>query len=124
MLANLNLESIGDNTYQTMQLGRAQLNEAVPGLGDRLCAWPRPCRVVDVCCHRELRGKRDYSRANSRGSRGIYVHYLLESGHLYWVTSKTSWRCTETYYCAVTDTGDINRVDKGDVPKWLNAHSA
>lgn len=68
-----------------------------------------------------VHGKRDYSRANSRGSRGVYVHYLLDQDTLYWVRARTSWRASEEYFAAVTPSGDIYRLTAEEATEWLNA---
>lgn len=68
-----------------------------------------------------VHGKRDYSRANSRGSRGVYVHYLLDQDTLYWVRARTSWRASEEYFAAVTPTGDIYRLTTEEAREWASA---
>lgn len=66
--------------------------------------------------------KRDYSKANSKGSRGIYLWYILESGKLYEVYKMSSWKGTDRYFCTVTPKGEIKRMNKEEVEQWLNDH--
>lgn len=68
-----------------------------------------------------LHGKRDYSKANSKGTRFVYVHYVLEQDRLYWVQSPQSWRSTIRYYAAVTPSGDVRRLTDEEAQEWLNA---
>lgn len=66
-----------------------------------------------------LRGRKDYSKANSIGSRGVYLWYILESGRYYEVKERTSWSGSDRYFVKVTMGGDIERVSKSEVEHWL-----
>ncbi len=66
-----------------------------------------------------LRGKYDYTRANSVGSRGIFVFYMLESGHIYEVSDPISWKRINRYFCTVSQVGDIIQISKEEVNAWL-----
>lgn len=61
-----------------------------------------------------LRCKKDYSRANSKGSRGVYAEYILESGKIYDVKEHN-----DRYFCKVNKAGTIIRLDEEDVKEWL-----
>ncbi|OPY47875.1 MAG: hypothetical protein A4E42_00229 [Methanoregulaceae archaeon PtaU1.Bin222] len=65
-----------------------------------------------------LYGKRDYSKSNSKGTRGIFVWYVLESGGYYEVSSPHSWHSIERYFCKVSEDGEIVRVDRNEVDVW------
>lgn len=67
-------------------------------------------------------GDTDYSRANSVGSRGVYKHYILQSGNLYEVCSRTSWKRIEQYFCMVQD-GKIVKLTRQEVLNRI-AHTA
>lgn len=62
---------------------------------------------------------KDYSRANSKGSRGVYAHYILEQGRVYEVKEPVSWKNTIRYFCAVDAEGDIVKISKEDVDECL-----
>jgi hypothetical protein len=64
-----------------------------------------------------LRYKKDYSQANSKGSRGVRAIYMLDEGKVYDVKD---WK--ERYFCAVKD-WEIHRIDESEVEEWLNARS-
>jgi hypothetical protein len=70
-----------------------------------------PCRawvvrlVGDGTATREFVGGRaDYSHANSKGSRGIELHYFLPPGR-YEVSSPQAWRRTDRYILTVHPDG-------------------
>lgn len=50
-----------------------------------------------------LTGTRDYSRANSKGSRGIMVSYLLEQGPIYEIRAPLTWSSSDRYFARVMD---------------------
>jgi hypothetical protein len=133
MKASLKIEAIGDNTYQYTKLWKGILNSGMPGLGDMLTEGVRvPYWVARIIGHdpkykyvREfLKGKKDYTKANSKGSRGVYLWYILESGYVYEVSSPSTWSRIDRYFCTVTDDGEIQRVDKDYVDQWIKDHSA
>lgn len=49
---------------------------------------------------RFIHGRKDYSRANSKGSRGVYLCYALEPG-VYEINQLTSWSSSRRYFCMV-----------------------
>lgn len=65
--------------------------------------------VWDLGTGREVYGHTDYSKANSKGSRGVRIYYTLESGRRYRVRAPQSWKSTEEYICYVTEEGNIIR---------------
>jgi hypothetical protein len=67
-----------------------------------------------------LTGKRDYRYASKRGSRGIYLWFLLEQGRLYCVRELVSWTKHETYYVTARD-GEVVRLNSEEVDAWLSA---
>lgn len=60
-------------------------------------------------------GAKDYSRANSKGTRGIYRFYTLEEGPIYEVNDRQTWRHTERYFARVQN-GEMVRM--GDEEVW------
>lgn len=54
-----------------------------------------------------LRCNKDYSKANSVGSRGVYAYYIVQTGRIYEVYEPVSWKRTRHYFCTVTLDGDI-----------------
>lgn len=66
-----------------------------------------------------LRGSRDYSQANSVGSRGVYVYYNLQSGKVYCVNHWSSWRCEERWMCRVDERGEMHKISHEEVLECL-----
>lgn len=64
-----------------------------------------------------LRPTRDYSQANSTGSRGIFAYYILPSG-IYEVNHRESWKRIRRYFCRVEGT-EIIEISKDEVIQCL-----
>lgn len=122
----LGLEAIGDDLVQFNRLKLAQMRETgLPKFiyeGYDLSPVLRRPWVAEITGpdHRYgwartfLRGNKDYSRANSVGSRGVMVYYQLRGGPVYEVNDWTSWSRMDRYFCRVED-GKIVRITEGEV---------
>ena len=127
MAAILRLECIGDDTDQQFRLYRNMTNEMLPGLGDLAFSLPKRWWAAEITGpspkygyeRQFLRYKKDYSEANSVGSRGVYAYYILQKGRIYEVSAPRSWKNTDRYFCRV-QAGEIVRIDREDVDRWLN----
>jgi len=65
-----------------------------------------------------VRGKKDYSSANSIGSRGIYRYFMLEENHVYEAFERTSWKSSRRYFCRA-EQGDVIKMSEEEVLEWL-----
>ena len=65
-----------------------------------------------------LRGQRDYSRANSKGSRGVYLYYALPPG-LYEVSEPLSWKQTRRYFVR-SSRGTYEEISREEVIACLS----
>jgi len=121
MKAILEIEAIGENLDSYLRIASAKADSIIVGLGDAVFYVPQRFGVYEITRRgpRKLFGKTDYSRSNSRGSRGVYKYYELESGHYYFVRSPMSWSRTDEYFCAVNNDGDIKRIAVKEVSEWL-----
>lgn len=131
MKASLKLEFIGAANYDMLR----QLDRSMPVLGfgigvDRPShpfQFPGPCVVrfykdVDgAIALEQIFGSRDYSRANSKGTRGVYINYVLHENELYCVKEPISWRRVSYYYAAVTPSGDVTSITDQEAQEWLSA---
>ena len=70
-----------------------------------------------------LRGVNDYSRANSKKTRGVYTLYTMTEGHLYETKYKESWNKEERYYFRV-DSGAEIRMDLPEVMAWIEERAS
>ncbi len=68
--------------------------------------------------------KKDYTKANSTGTRGIYAYYTLEENKLYEVKDPKSWGRTERYFCIIQD-GELVKLEQEEVDalSWLKDRS-
>ena len=66
-----------------------------------------------------LIGKLDYSRANSKGSRGVYLVYYLREGGVYEVFSFSSWKSQTRSFVTVVD-GDVVEINKDEVDSIIS----
>lgn len=129
MRASLRLEAIGDDLDQHLRITRAIVDRVVGEGGSNLLLgrWPARYWAAEITgfdskfgyARTFLRGKKDYSDANGVGSRGVYVYYILESGHVYEVLRPKSWGRSIRYFCTVSETGEIVTMTKDEVNEWL-----
>lgn len=124
MKAFLEIELVGDNIRQEMKLWTGVTNMIIPGLGDATFGkYPPSGWVAEIIGFDKkfkyqrqfLRFKKDYSRANSKGSRYVYAEYILESGKIYDVKDNK-----RRYFCTVNENGDIITLIEPEVIEWLN----
>ena len=129
MKATLELEFIGANSADFINSLCGQFDRIKPGLGDAFIGRPAPGPWVAEITGRYpsgklkrtfVRSKRDYSRANSKGSRGVWLWFVLESDKLCEVHARTSWKNSTDYFCAITVTGDIYTLSDDEVGEWLS----
>lgn len=132
MKASLKIEAIGDDTDQVLRSYRNLTNSLSPGLGDftfgdtKKGYWVAEITGLDPKYKYQrkfLSGKKDYQHANSKGSRGVYVYYLLGSGRIYEVLQPVSWKNSNRYFCTVSADGEILIVDKDFIDQWIKDHS-
>lgn len=133
MKATLKVEFIGADLHARMNGARTFFNQVAPGLGKKVIGKSNGKPWVAEITGRDpnFKYKRhflapnwDYSKANSKGSRGVYLWYVIESGRLYEVSHKVSWSTAEKYFCAVTENGEIYYLNNDEAEEWLSALSA
>jgi len=109
----IKLEAIGDNHVAYLrqflkakppQFGRRELDAIRFGTRKHV---PWIAEIIGIRPDGKLRrqfvdGQRDYSNANSVGSRGIYLYYALRPG-LYEINSPEAWKRVRRYFLKVID---------------------
>jgi hypothetical protein len=65
-----------------------------------------------------MEGQIDYSQANSVGSRGVYLYFVVTPG-VYEVYEHLSWKRSRRYFCQVTDDGSTCELTRAEVEQWL-----
>lgn len=110
MKASLKLERIGDNSDY--------------GVVGRLVGYSHPkpwvARIIGSDLHYKfkrvfLKPKVDYTHSNSKGTRGVYYYFILESGEAYEVYDMINWTKRDRYFCTVKWNGDIMRLKEAEV---------
>jgi len=124
--AYLELELRGDDMAQWTKLWKSIANDMTPGFGNIIFGnMPKSAWVAEIAGthqkykydRRFLRYNKDYSRSNSKGSRGVFAMYILESGHLYDVKDHKN-----RYFCTVDNDGNIIKIPQSEVDQWLKDH--
>lgn len=120
----LRLEAIGDDTEKALRT----VEHTFASAGHKSRSRPlRPVWVAEITgpdakyglARQFLKGDKDYSRANSVGSRGVYIYYQLDRGKYYEVSSPESWSRVDRYFARVDDNGKIVKVDRSEVDHWI-----
>jgi len=121
MLAALRLECIGDDTNALFQLGRRTYPDAAL-LGRDPMPKPWVARITGLdpkygLAREFLRGQKDYTDANSTGSRGVFLTYWLPEG-IYEVYERTGWKSERRFFCR-SEQGRLVRMTQEEVLAWL-----
>ena len=119
------LELFGEDTRQLFKICRGMFEVGGVDFGrmyfDRhIGTPPRSSWVAEITGPDEkyglsrefLSGKMDYSKANGKGSRGIFAEYILSPGKIYEVKSQETWSRSRRYFCTVGDDGEIVELDE------------
>lgn len=126
--AIIEIELRYDNTNEMMKLFEAKCDAALGTGAGRYISGGRLYRywVAEITgsdpkfklARNFLPYKKDYSRANSKGSRGVYGVFTLESGKVYEVNEFKN-----KYYCKVVD-WRVVRIPETEVCEWVKGLSA
>lgn len=68
-----------------------------------------------------IKGTKDYSEANSTGSRGVYYWFTLTDG-LYEIYQHVSWKNASRYFAKVENT-EITAITEEELVQCLNSKS-
>lgn len=119
------LEAIGDNHVSYLRhflkakpslFGRRELDAIRFGTKKHV---PWIAKIIGVRPDGFLRrefvdGQRDYSQANSVGSRGIYLYYALRPG-LYEINSPETWKRVRRYFVRVVDEKTLEEISREEL---------
>lgn len=126
MLAVLELEIIGDNYYASKRAGTEAVAKETRYAGmmgrDKTRPWVAKLTGLDPkfgFARQFVKAQqKDYSRANSVGSRGVYLYFVLEPG-IYEVHERQTWKRTRRYFCQV-EGEKITEIGRDEVVRCLN----
>lgn len=130
MRALFKIELIGDNIRRE---ARNIVNDLTPAVGraaaeafmgkDPSRPWVARIDGLDPrygLARTFVHGTRDYSRANSVGSRGVWECFALEPG-LYEVFHRVSWHRARRYFIRVTEDGSYHEISREEVEACLRS---
>jgi hypothetical protein len=130
--ALIKLELFGDNQRQMFRLCKKATALVSPELSEQTFGQnlPPSCWVAEITGfhptykfeRRFLKGYKDYSEANSKGSRGIFVSFYPEYGKIYEVKAKYSWGSDDRYFCTFDENG-CRRLTREEVVAWISEKS-
>lgn len=135
MKAVLALELIGDSLYEfqkarrqgriVKQIGLAREIDLIRLAPPHLKPWVARLEACDEAPgfrRTFLRpDQKDYSDANSEGSRGVMAYYILSDG-IYEVNERLNWKKARRYYARVV--GDaITEINRQEAYRCLNVVS-
>lgn len=128
----LELELIGDDTRGRLRGMVNFLDRLNPGWGAEFIGkapvYVWVAEITGLCGkfgfeRKFLRYKKDYSRANSIGSRGVYAVYILDNAKVYEVLSRPTWGRSDRYFARV-DGGKLRRLTKEEVEACFSKSAA
>lgn len=122
MKAALKLEAIGQNYVRELRSFDRFCSDQI-GIPFEKCPYRHGVWEISWGKAVPVRGDWDYSQANSKGSRGVYIIYILDSGKLYQVAEPVSWKRTRHYFAGVNDFGEIIEMDEKEAMEWLSRES-
>ena len=119
MICHLSLECIGDGGGLSGQgggLAALFLGKIPPR------AWVARVKYIrgNYVQREFVQGKKDFTNADSIGSRGVMAHYFLSDG-LYEVSAPQSWKNTDRYFAYIED-GELWRATREEAILWVNDH--
>ena len=123
MLTSFSLEYIGEDGDAYGRMANSLAKEAGYNLGFKSSPpWVALITGRDpkfTYARKFQRSQKDYSHANSVGSRGVYLHFALKDG-IYQVSKHESWKRTRRYFIRVHEAA-ITEITEAEVEAWLNS---
>ncbi len=111
---------------QRLNCLRRDFRRPAPGDGISRPWWVRRITGASDYCglrYQDVKANIDYTGANSAGTRGVMLYYILESGHVYQVQYMPSWGRTAQYFCRVTEDGEIEQISREEVLRCLQSRN-
>lgn len=128
------IEAIGDDfadLAKRMRRTARTIEAVIPGYGRLFDVGPAgsPWIAEIIGTHpgyrfdrRFIKAQKDYSGGNSKGSRGVMLHFVVEDGRPYEVSKRTSWKGSSRYFFRVTN-GQEERLTEQEVIACLSINA-
>lgn len=115
----LRLECIGDDVVKL-------LKQAGKALGGKGLTDPWVARITGLdnkfgFCREFVNGEKDYSLANSVGSRGVYLYFALSPG-IYEVFEKLAWKQHRRFFIRV-ENDTYSEISKAEITAHFTERS-
>lgn len=128
------LEAIGDDRVERFREWKRYLDSIDgPGAGKRFFgdlgrARQWVAEITGLCSTYRFKrsfvnGEKDYSEANSIGSRGVYVFYPVREGRIYEINEPMSWKHDRRYFARFDGDQEIE-MSESEVMEWLALHKS
>lgn len=119
-------ECIGQTNEQENKLWSSISDYLIPGTGQYLSmpsTKPWVAKIIGLSkkygfVREFLHGKKDLAKSSGSGNRGVYLRFVVDSGVLYEVKRRTSWRSSERFFF-VFDNGEMTKLTKQEAVEWL-----
>lgn len=118
MKAAFRAEAIGFRPDVARLLRRLGVGDQMPWVAEITGTDPRYGYARTFVKH-----KADFRDSNSKGTRGVWFWWTLESGRVYQVKYRESWGGWLARFLRVTDGGDIEDLTEEEVTAWLSRDS-
>jgi len=125
----LKLELFNDDKRQEFKLYNWKVSQALGEKGSKKffgkSLYPKPyvAEIVGLISgeyqRKFLSHHRDYSQANSKGSRGIFLIFLLEINRVYEIKEQISWKNWNKYFCIVNQRGKLIQLKENSVKRYI-----
>lgn len=130
MLTMVKIELFNDNLTQHFEFNKRLANHLFPGVGEIVFGKYQSSFFVAEIIGVDykytfkrlfINGKKDYSNSNSKGSRGIFMYYFLDSSKIYDIKRQVSWKKTERFYCKFNNNGEVVKITEDEVFKCIKS---
>lgn len=118
----LRIECINETTGGMKNKNRELLAALIKGVEQGQKFAPRRYWVAEITGRRKkalLVPRKDWSKSNDIGTRGVYAFYILKPDKIYEVSSPTSWNDAEKYFCRI-EGANLIKMTREEVDAWLN----
>jgi len=122
MIALLRLQVYGEDLAGKRRELRGAVPRRLAYRLNRIIPNPWVARLLSNGGREFLRGDKCFHHANSRATRGVYMEWLLEPGHIYDVWERTGLKGGRRFYCRA-DGGRVIEIGSKEAEAWLAASS-
>jgi hypothetical protein len=99
----IKIEAIGDDSFQTLSGMSKFMSQFIDRKPEKISPYYWLAELTGLSDTYKferifLKGNKDYSLANSKGSRGVFIYYTIEEEKFYEIKKPVTWRRTDRYF--------------------------